>query len=185
MSLEEKNTTLGNSASASASASDAQDKIDKEALLRKIREEAAKIKVHQTEGPYTFDNPHLEHKTKRQKKLEELESKYRDKPKIAFHTLTDEGNMKFMQIKRDMIWTTLGWSFIGNIAGILMTQYLENNSNRWRTLKHFRKRETMKVAAFLGTLTVFTIYGYGRARQEFVREKLRIVENYSVKASEK
>ena len=56
----------------------------------------------------------------RQKKLEELEDKYKDKPKIAFHTLDDKGNLKFMQIKRDMIWTTIGWSFIGNIAGIFV-----------------------------------------------------------------
>ena len=48
-----------------------------------------------------------------------MEEKYKDKPKIAFHTLTDEGNIKFMQIKRDKIWTTLGWSFIGNFAGVL------------------------------------------------------------------
>jgi hypothetical protein len=48
-------------------------------------EEAKKIKVRQVEGPYNFDNPHLEHKTKRMKKLEILEEKYKDKPKIAFH----------------------------------------------------------------------------------------------------
>ena len=70
----------------------------------------------------------MEHRTKRQKKLEELEVKYKDKPKIAFHTLTDEGTLKFMQIKRDMIWTTIGWSFIGNFAGVLMVQYIENSS---------------------------------------------------------
>lgn len=39
-------------------------------------------------------------------------------PKIAFHKLTDEGNIKFMQVQRDMVWTTIGWSFIGNIFGI-------------------------------------------------------------------
>lgn len=39
--------------------------------------------------------------------------------------------------------------------------------------------------AFIGMLSIFTIYGYGRARQEFVREKLKIVEQYSLKASEK
>ena len=33
---------------------------------------------------------------KKGKKLEELESKYKDRPKIAFHTLTDEGNLKYM-----------------------------------------------------------------------------------------
>jgi hypothetical protein len=30
-----------------------------------MHEEAKKIKVRNTEGPYAFDNPHLEHKTKR------------------------------------------------------------------------------------------------------------------------
>jgi hypothetical protein len=59
-------------------------------------EEAKNIRVRQVEVPYTFDNPHLEHKTKRQKKLEELEEKYKGKPKIAFHSLTDEGTLKYM-----------------------------------------------------------------------------------------
>ena len=93
-----------------------------------MREEAARIRVRHAEGPYTFDNPHLEHKTKRQKKLEELEEKYKDKPKIAFHTLTDEGNIKYMNSKRDFVWTTIGWSFMGNFAGVLMVQYIEHSS---------------------------------------------------------
>ena len=83
-------------------------------------EEAKNIRVRQVEGPYTFDNPHLEHKTKKQKKLEELEEKYKGKPKIAFHSLTDEGTLKYMQAKRDFIWTILGWSFIGNFGGVMM-----------------------------------------------------------------
>ncbi|CDW85469.1 UNKNOWN [Stylonychia lemnae] len=162
-----------------------QEQLDKEILKQKLREEAQKIKIRQVEGPYNFDNPHLEHKTKRQKKLEELENKYKDKPKIAFHTLTDEGNLKFMQIKRDMIWTTLGWSFIGNFAGILMVQYIEKSSDRWKTLKHIRKREGMKVVSFIGTVLAFTYYGYGRARQDFVREKLKIVDQFSVSSTTK
>ncbi len=143
-------------------------------------EEAKKIKVRQVEGPYNFDNPHLEHKTKRQKKLEELEEKYKDKPKIAFHSLTDEGTLKYMQAKRDFVWTILGWSFIGNFGGVLMVQYIENSSGRWKNLRHFRRREILKVVGFLGTVSAFTYYGYGRARQEFVKEKLRLVENYSL-----
>ena len=63
--------------------------VDKEAIKAKMLEEAKKLKVRHVEGPYNFDNPHLEHKTKRQKKLEVLEEKYKDKPKIAFHSLTD------------------------------------------------------------------------------------------------
>jgi hypothetical protein len=58
----------------------------------------------------------------------------------------------------------LGWSFIGNFAGVLMVQYIENSSNRWKNLRHFRRRETMKVLGFLGTVAAFTYYGYGRAR---------------------
>lgn len=153
---------------------------EKEAIKARIMEEAKKLRVRQEEGPYNFDNPHLEHKTKRQKKLEELEEKYKDRPKIAFHQLTDEGTLKYMQAKRDFVWTILGWSFLGNIGGVLMVQYIENSSSRWRNLRHFRRREVLKVAGFLGTVAVFTFYGYGRARQEFVKEKLRLVAEYSL-----
>jgi hypothetical protein len=34
----------------------------------------------------------------------------------------------------------------------------------------------MKVISFIGTVLAFTYYGYGRARQDFVREKLKIVD---------
>lgn len=74
--------------------------------------------MHEPEGEYKFDNPDLEYKTKRQKKTKMLEEKYKDKPKIAFHKLTDEGNLLFMQAKRDKVTTTIGWSIIGNFAGL-------------------------------------------------------------------
>jgi hypothetical protein len=114
-----------------------------------------------------------------------LEEKYKDKPKIAFHSLTDEGTLKYMQAKRDFVWTILGWSFIGNIGGVLMVQYIEKSSSRWKNLKHFRRREALKVFGFLGTVAALTYYGYGKARQEFVREKLKLVELYSVSQSGK
>ena len=47
--------------------------------------------MYEAEGEYKFDNPDLEYKTKRQKKTQALEQKYKDKPKIAFHKLTEEG----------------------------------------------------------------------------------------------
>ncbi len=78
------------------------------------------MRIRANEGDYQFDNPDLEHKTKRQKKLVEMEDKYKDKPKIAFHELSEEGNKLFMQAKRDRVWSTLGWSLIGNIAGIMV-----------------------------------------------------------------
>lgn len=59
--------------------------FDREAIKNRIREEAKKIRVREASGEYEFDNPDLEHKTKRQAKTLELEQKYRDKPKIAFH----------------------------------------------------------------------------------------------------
>ena len=59
-------------------------------------EEAKNIKIRKIEGEYKYDNPDLEHKTKWGKKFDTLEEKYKDKPKIAFHTLDDEGNLKFM-----------------------------------------------------------------------------------------
>ena len=34
----------------------------------------------------------------------------------------------------------------------------------------------MKVFGFLGTVALFTLYGYGNAQQHFVRDKIKIVE---------
>jgi hypothetical protein len=81
-----------------------------------------------------------------------------------------------MQAKRDFIWTTIGWSFIGNIFGILMVKYLETTSQRWKNLKNFRKSEVLKIGGFLGTIGMFTYYGYAKGRQEFVRQKIEIVK---------
>jgi hypothetical protein len=106
-------------------------------------------------------------------------------PKIAFHKLDDEGNRKFMQIKRDMIWTTIGWSLIGNLAGISVVRYIEKNNDKYKSLRHFKKREVLKVFGFLGTVALFTLWGYGGARQTFVREKVKIVEEHSVAFSDK
>lgn len=153
-------------------------------MRERLREEIKQLKIRESEGEYQFDNPDLEHKTKRQSKLSTLEDKYKDKPKIAFHQLDDEGNKLFMQAKRDKIWTTIGWSIIGNIAGIGMVQYIEANNTKWKALRHMQKREVMKVGAFLGTVAVFTIYGYGAARQNFVKRKIELVENHSIKMSE-
>lgn len=43
----------------------------------------------------------------------------------------------------------------------------------------------MKILSFIGAVSAFTYYGYGRARQEFVREKLKIVDQYSISSAEK
>ena len=119
-----------------------------------------------------FDNPDLEHKTKRQTKKKVLEEKYKDKPKIAFHQLKDEGNKLFMQAKRDKVCKTIGWSVIGNFTGIALVQYIESNNDKWKALRHLQKREMMKVGAFLCTVGIFTLYGYGNARQAFIKKKL-------------
>ena len=163
------------------------DQVDKEAVRKRMLEEAKKIRVRRSEGKYEYDNPHLEHKSSWGKKLDKLETdeKFKDKPKIQFHTLDDEGNLKFMQIKRDKVWTTLGWSIIGNLAGIGAVRYIENNSDKYKSLKHFKKREGMKVLSFLSMVALFTIYGYGNAQQHFVRQKLKIVEEHSIEASGK
>jgi hypothetical protein len=69
-------------------------------------------------------------------KQSQLEEKYKDKPKIAFHELTDEGNKLFMQAKRDKVLTTIGWSMIGNVAGIGVVQYIEKRNTKWLALRH-------------------------------------------------
>ena len=150
-------------------------------------EEAKNIRIRKSDGIYQYDNPDLEHKNTWVKKCDKLEEKYdaKEMPKIAFHTLDDEGNLKFMQIKRDKVWTTLGWSAIGNIAGVGVVRYIEKNSDKYNSLRHFKKRELMKVCGFLGMVGLFTFYGYGSARQHFVREKIKIVEKHSIDFSGK
>ena len=106
-------------------------------------------------------------------------------PKISLHQLDDEGNLKMMQAKRDKVWTTIGWSACGNVAGIGMVTYLHKNSQKYRSLKQFKKREIMQAAGFLATVACFTLYGYGAAQQRFVREKLKIVKEHSVSHTEK
>ena len=81
--------------------------------------------------------------------------------------------------------TTLGWSIIGNFAGIAAVQYLESKKYSVATMRIIKKREFIKVGAFFGTVALFTAYGYGSARQTFVRQKLDIVQKYSIEASDK
>mmetsp|Transcript_17532 Transcript_17532/g.29564 ORF Transcript_17532/g.29564 Transcript_17532/m.29564 type:complete len:179 (+) Transcript_17532:7-543(+) len=162
-----------------------QDKVDKEEIRRKILEEARKIRVRRAEGKYENDNPDLEYKSKWAKKLENLEDKFKDVPKISFHKLDDEGNLKYLQLKRDMVWTTIGWSFLGNIAGIMVVRYLDQNSKSLKSISQFRKRETLKVCGFLGSVALLTLYGYGTAKQRFVREKIKLVDVHSIEVSGK
>jgi len=77
-----------------------------------------------------------------------------------------------MQAKRDRVMTTIGWSIIGNFAGIGVVSYIESSSDRWRSLRFMHRRETMKAMAFVGTVGFFTLYGFGNARQAFVKSKL-------------
>ena len=111
----------------------------KEQVKRRILEEQAKMRIRDNSGEYKFDNPDLEHKTKRQRQLVEYEDKYKDKPKIAFHELTEEGDRLFMQAKRDRVWNTLGWSVIGNIAAIGVVQFLTARPpKRWQQARYVK-----------------------------------------------
>lgn len=40
-----------------------------------------------------------------------------------------------MQAKRDKVWTTIGWSVIGNFAAIGVIQYIETNNTKWKSLR--------------------------------------------------
>lgn len=114
-----------------------QRELERKRIRERIREEAKNIKIRQAEGEYEFDNPDLEYKTKRMTKLHTLEEKYKDKPKIAFHELSDEGNKSLMQAKRDQVWTTIGWSVVGNVGGIAVVNYIERNNKKWQALRVF------------------------------------------------
>ena len=63
-----------------------------------------------------------------------------------------------------MVWTTVGWSIIGNFAGISVVRYIEKNNDKYKNLRQFKKREYLKVMGFLGTVAAFTMWGYGTAR---------------------
>ncbi len=73
--------------------------VDKEELKRKLREHAKTIKIRGMEGQYHGDNEQLEKKNKWKKREEDLNEKYKDKPRIAFHTLTEDGNRRLMALK--------------------------------------------------------------------------------------
>ena len=70
-----------------------------------------------------------------------------------------------MQAKRDRVWTTLGWSLIGNIAAISMVQFLMYRPpKRWSAPRYIKQREMLNVVAFFTTVGFFTLYGFGSAR---------------------
>ena len=104
---------------------------------------------------------------------------------ISIHVLDDEGNLKYMQMKRDRLMTTLGWSFCGNIFGVAVAQYIEKNSDKHKNLRFFHRRELLKGFGFAMTVIVFTLYGFGNAQQKMVREKIKLVEEHSISHSEK
>ena len=111
----------------------------KDIVKQRIKQEQASMKVHEAEGEYKFDNKDLEYKTKRITRMVDLEDKYKDKPKIAFHELSEEGNKLFMQAKRDRVWNTLGWSLIGNVAGIGVVQFYDARPlKRWAAPRFYR-----------------------------------------------
>ena len=51
----------------------AQEPVDKEAIRKRMLEEAKNIRVRRSEGKYEYDNPHLENKTTWGLKVENLE----------------------------------------------------------------------------------------------------------------
>ena len=100
--------------------------------------------------------------------MEELEEKYKNRPKITFYSLSEEGNLKYMQCKRDYVWTILGWSFVGNFAGLFVVNMV-GGKDKWANIKYLQKREVFKVAAFLATVGAFTYYGFAKARQQLIK----------------
>ncbi|CAI2382089.1 unnamed protein product [Moneuplotes crassus] len=153
--------------------------VNKEILKKRLQEHAKTIKIRGAQGEYKGDNEQLEKKNKWKKRAEDLEEKYQNKPRIAFHTLTEEGNKKLMELKKERIWTTLGWSFIGNLGGVLGVSYFESNSTRWKASRVKHKREIAKVAIFCTSVAFFTYYGFAKARQIYVKGKLKLVEECS------
>ena len=156
---------------------DAEGQARKEMLKQAMKAEQNRLKVKTSGGEYKFDNPDLEYVSKRQKKRGAIEDKYKDKPRIAFHQLTDEGTRQFMQAKRDRVFTTLGWSVIGTFAGIGAMTFFEAYTNRrWKGNRYVKQKDLFRLAVFGSTLGLFTLIGFGNARLTFVKQKLEIVK---------
>lgn len=133
---------------------------------------------------YKYDNEHLEYKSKREQKLQKLEEKYNHRPVIILHNLNEEGQKKLIQMKRDKILTTLGWSFIGNVAAILLVQFVDG-TDRYKNMKNFKKKEMIKIIMFAGTIAAFTYFGFAKSRQDFVNNKLKLIDDYSISETKK
>ena len=59
-----------------------QEEFDRDKVKARLKEAKINIRQDQFEGEYKFDNEDLETKKGNAKKLEVLEAKYKDKPKI-------------------------------------------------------------------------------------------------------
>lgn len=95
--------------------------VNKEAIKKRIEEETQKIKIRNvtSDEKYEFDNPDIEFKTKRLLKLERIEEKYKDKPKVIFHKLDPEGEIKLKQFSRDKYLTIVQNSFFGVLLSMV------------------------------------------------------------------
>ena len=69
-----------------------------------------------------------------------------------------------MQARKDKMWQTLGWSFIGNVFAVGSVRVLDANSDKYKTLKQFKKREYLRIGTFLATVGLFTLFGYSGAQ---------------------
>ena len=90
-----------------------------------------------------------------------------------------------MQAQRDKTWTTLQLSVLGNFAGIGVVRLIHGQSDKWASLRHVHRRETLMALSFLLTVGAFTAAGYDKARREFTTRKLQIVAEHSVACSHK
>lgn len=70
-----------------------------------------------------------------------------------------------MQAKRDQVFTTIGWSCIGTMAAMGVTSALDQRADRIKSMRLVKRRELIKMGAFFGTIGLFTLYGFGNARQ--------------------
>ena len=53
-----------------------------------------------------------------------------------------------MQAKRDIVATTLGWSFIGSLSGAVVVQALDARQSKIKSMRLVGRREFTKVGAF-------------------------------------
>ena len=128
------------------------------------------------ETPYDYRNKYLEKESKKQRKIRELSAEYGETAwKMRFHELDEEGQRVYGQLKRDRVLTTTGWSILGSLVGFMVANSV-TGSRRYLRARSPAKQVSLVLTSFSLPLIGLTYHGYAKARQDFVKGKLALID---------